>query len=203
MPMKICPLRACMQSSFSSTSPIPSSGGIRHRARPGHGPGRTPRNRQIAGGSPGPRMQTPCPNQQAHGSQGTTHAATHMHNQDIEKPTDTGEKTRKGTHQSGDNPWSRARGRAPPSAMASVHGLWGHETPEGCVFGGVGRGGWSSESLCSSRLCDPVLCLTQIRLMLYTRYCFITFKESTSLSVIPLERHNEPVSRADKAPGYR
>ena len=36
MPMKIWPLRACMQSSFSSTSPIPSSGGSRRRARPGH-----------------------------------------------------------------------------------------------------------------------------------------------------------------------
>ena len=131
------------------------------------------------------------------------HMQPHTCTTKTKKPTDTGEKTRKGTHQSGDNPWSRARGRAPPSAMASVHGLLGHETPEGCAFGGVGRGGWSSESLCSSRVCDPVLCLTQIRLTLYTRYCFITFKESTLLYVIPLEQHNEPVSRADKAPGYR
>ena len=49
MPMKIWPLRACMQSSFSSTSPIPSSGGTRRRARPGHpgAGGFTPRSRST------------------------------------------------------------------------------------------------------------------------------------------------------------
>ena len=173
MPMKIWPLRACMQSSFSSTSPIPSSGGTRRRARPGH-PGAQIKEHM------GPRRPHTC----------TTKTE--------KEPTDTGAdgdgggETRKGTHQSGDQAWSRARGRAPPSALASVHGLSGHETPEGCVSDGVGRGAWSSESLCCSSVCDQVFCLIPIRLRLCTDYCFKTFRVSTFLYVTPLERYHEP-----------
>lgn len=82
--------------------------------------------------------------------------------------------------------------RAPPSALASVHGLSGHETPEGCVSDGVGRGAWSSESLCCSSVCDQVFCLIPIRLRLCTDYCFKTFRVSTFLYVTPLEQYHEP-----------
>lgn len=186
MPMKIWPLRACMQSSFSSTSPIPSSGGTRHRARPGH-PGAGGFHTQIKEHM-GPRGPHTC----------TT--KTEKEQTDTGVDGDGGGETRKGTHQSGDQAWSRARGRgrgrgrgrAPPSALASVHGLLGHETPEGCVSDRVGRGAWSSESLCCSSVCNQVFCLIPVRLRLHTDYCFKTFRVSTSLYVTPLEWHHKP-----------
>lgn len=168
MPMKIWPLRACMQSSFSSTSPIPSSGGSRCRARPGH---------QGAGGF----QEAARGHTRGHHAQINEHTGPrgpHTCTTKTEKePTDTGAdgdgggETRKGTHQSGDHPWSRARRRALPSALASVHRLLGHKTPEGCVSDGVGRGARSSESLCCSSVCDQVFCLIPIRLRLYTHCC--------------------------------
>lgn len=134
MPMKIWPLRACTQSSFSSTSPIPSSGGTRHKDQPRRGPVGTPRNQQVPGGSPAPRTQMPHPDRGARRPQWTTHAQSRTHGHGANRH---GRKNKERHSSVGRQPYGVAT--APPLATASVPGLLG--LTQDPVFGRVGGRG--------------------------------------------------------------
>ena len=76
------------------------------------------------------------PKSMSMGAPGGPHTHTHSHIHAQAQPRHKGanrhgrgEKTTRGTHQSGGNPWSRPKGQAPPSATASVHGPLGPKTP--------------------------------------------------------------------------
>ena len=148
MPMKIWPLRACMQSSFSSTSPIPSSG--RHKAQ---GPAKTRPSQDTqepanSGRRPGAAYTDAIPKSrstQVTGDHERTKWDTGRSRQTQEKRQWKALISLVTILRSSNSPaLLRARGLAPPWATASARSLLGRKTP--CLVE-WGVRGWGSAEL--------------------------------------------------------
>lgn len=164
MPMKIWPLRACMQSSFSSTSPIPSSG--RHTAQR---PARTwpsqdtrepadsrrqPRATHTEATPESKRTQAPADHTQPRTHTAGTHGGANRHKR---KDNERHSSVRGQSHRvTAAPPWS-GQGAGPTLGNGFNSSSLRSSDPVCLAERRVGVSG--AESLCSRRVWDLAFCL--------------------------------------------